>query len=162
MILKADQDIRGLQIAVQNTALMRVQHAVASVHEQLQPCLNTYVFQIAMRMNGKTRDQRHGEPRAAIRRSAAFKNRGHIGVIHQSHGLLLGPKSGENSLAVHALLQHFYCGRALHWRVLCAQIHKAISALAKLAKNFKSAKFRRHIRLFSWRAGAVACVLVLS
>ena len=33
MILKADQDIRGLQIAVQNTALMRVQHAVAGVHK---------------------------------------------------------------------------------------------------------------------------------
>ena len=105
-----------------------------------------------MRVDRQARDQRHGKPRATVRRSAAFKNRGHIWVVHESHGLLLGTKSGENGLTVHSLLEHFYGGRALYGRVLRAQIYKAISALAKLAKNFKCAKFCRNIRLFSERA----------
>ena len=115
-----------------------------------------------MRMNGKARNQRHGEPRSSVGRSATFKNRGHIRMIHERHGLLFSAKSGENSLAIHALLQHFYCGGSLHWRLLRAEINKPVSAFAKLAKNFKCAKFRGHIRLFSDRAAAVACGVTLS
>ena len=33
MIFKTDQDIRGLQVAVQNAALMRVNDAVTRVHK---------------------------------------------------------------------------------------------------------------------------------
>ena len=93
MIFKADQDIRGLQVAVQNAALMRMNNAVTRVHKQFHPGLNTCAFQIAMRMNGQPRNQRHGEPRSSVGRSATFKNRGHIRVIHERHGLLLGAKS---------------------------------------------------------------------
>jgi hypothetical protein len=60
-----DQQVTGLQVAVDYPFLMRVLHAVAERDEQFQPLVIRELRAIAVRGNRSPFDQFHGEVRSS-------------------------------------------------------------------------------------------------
>ena len=143
--LDAHQHVGGLQVAVDHALLMRVQHALGGAAEQTQAFAKAKPLQIGMRRDGHTCHQRHGEPGAAIFGKAALENRGHGRVIHQRQRLLLAAEARQHAATVHAALQQFHGGQALHRFALRTKQHNAEAALAQFADHLEGPQTRRQL-----------------
>ena len=98
------QDVRGLQVAVDDGLLVGVLHAVADLGEQLQPRRGAQPLAVAVAGDGFAFDVLHDEEGAAPGGRAGVEDPGDAGVVHHGQGLPLGVEAGDHPAGVHAQL----------------------------------------------------------
>jgi hypothetical protein len=91
-----DQDVRGLQVAVDDALLVGVLHSRADLHEQLQPLADVQLVGVAVLVERDAPDQLHHEEGGAVGGGAGVEQPGDVGVVHQRDRLPLGLEAGEN------------------------------------------------------------------
>ena len=101
-VVQGDQDVRGLEVAVDDPLLVRVLHRLADRDEQLQPLAGRQPPLVAVLGDRDALDQLHDEVGAARVGGAGVEDPGDVGVVHQGQGLPLGLEPGEHLAAVHA------------------------------------------------------------
>jgi hypothetical protein len=127
----ADQHVAGLEIAVDQSFLMRVQHAFAGLKKQRDACADIQFQLIAMRGDIQTAHVLHRKIRLSRRGGAGFIDHRHVGMVHQRQRLPLGLETRKHLLAVHAGLDQLQCDLALHRFALFGQVHRTHAALTE-------------------------------
>ena len=102
-----DQDVGGLQIAVDDPLLVGVLDRLADGHEQLQPGPHREPLLVAELGDRNALDQLHHKEGLAGRGGAAVVNAGDVGVIHQGQRLAFGVEAGQHRSRIHADLDQF-------------------------------------------------------
>ena len=100
-----DQDVRGLEVPVDDRLLVRVLDALADLDEELEPLLGVercWVSQCSVIGTPGTYSMtKYGRPSGVL---PAVEHLGDGGVVHQGQGLPLGLEAGHHLLGVHARL----------------------------------------------------------
>ena len=99
-----DQNVRWLQIAVDNRFLMRVLDSFADMHEQFQPIARIESVIVAVGRDGNAGDILHDEVRPSLRRGTRVEHLGDSWVVHQGQSLALGLEARHHLARVHARL----------------------------------------------------------
>jgi len=103
-VVEADENVRGLQVAVNDAFLMGVLHGLADLREERQPLGDGEAGVVAILRERHAADVFHHEKRSAFACHAAVIDLGDIRVIHHRQRLPLGFESREDLAAVHARL----------------------------------------------------------
>jgi hypothetical protein len=85
-----NQDVRRLQIAMDNGLLVRVLHALAHLHEQLQPLPRGELVPVAIFGDRESDDVLHYEPRGSVGEGVGVVQAGDGGVIELGQSTLFG------------------------------------------------------------------------
>ncbi len=104
-----DQDVAGLQVAVDDPLLVGVLHRLADGDEQLQPGPDRKPMAVAVLGDRHPAHQLHHEERLAGRGGAAVVDAGDVRVVHQGQRLPLGVEPGQHGTRVHADLDQLQC-----------------------------------------------------
>ena len=103
-VVALDQDVRRLQVAVDDPLLVRVLHRRADLAEQRQPVRQAEAVLVAVLGERDALDQLHDEERPAVVGRAGVEDPGDVGVVHQGQGLPLRLEPGQDGPRVHARL----------------------------------------------------------
>ena len=95
-VVRFDQDIGRLQVAVDDALLMGVLHRRANLHEQHQPFAHVELVLVAEFNQRDPLHQLHREKRHAVRGGAGIEQLGNVRVIHERNGLPFGLETGED------------------------------------------------------------------
>ncbi len=131
-----DQNIAGLQIAVNDQVLVRVLHGAADADEQPEPSLDREVVDVAIPVDRQAVDELHHEVRQAVVGRSAVDQAGDVRVIEVGENLAFVPETLLDEGGVEAgsddldrdLLVVLVIGPA-------AEIHGAHSAVADLSHH---------------------------
>ncbi len=134
-VMHHDQHIGRLDVAVNDSLLVRVLDGVAKVGEQLQALAGGELVLIAKLGDGHALDQLHHEVGAAGVGGARVKNLGDVGVIHERQRLPLGLEARQHLTAVHPRLEELQCHLAAHRLLLLGHEDHAKPALADLLQQ---------------------------
>ena len=91
-VVLSDQNVRRLDVAVDDPFLMGMLNRLANLHEQFQPIRNRHPPLVAVLREWNSADQLHDEIRASLFGGAAVKHLGDVRMVHQRQGLPLGFK----------------------------------------------------------------------
>ena len=140
-VLLHDQNVRRLEIAVDDAFLMRVLDGLANLDEQFEPLAEGKFLLIAKFRDGFSRRQLHDEKRASSARCPRIEDLRDARVIHQRQRLSFGFETRDDGLRVHAQLDDFDRHFAAHWRELFRPIHDATTAFANFANDAKAVEY---------------------
>jgi hypothetical protein len=99
-----DEDVRRLEVAVDDGLLVRVLHALADAGEQLEPVARGELAPVAVVGDGLALDILHHEVGAAAVGGAGVEDLRDAGMVHQRQRLALGVEARDDRARVHALL----------------------------------------------------------
>src|SRR5262249_53235551 len=91
-----------LQVAVDDSLLVRMLHGFTDIDEESQPLSDSNVVLIAEVGNGDATDEFHDEIRVAGGGGAAVKNVSDVGMIHECQRLPLGLEAGDDLARIHS------------------------------------------------------------
>ena len=131
-VVERDQDVRRLQVAVDDPLLVGVLHGPADEHEQLQPLPDRELLSVAVLGDGQATDQLHDEVGAARTGHPAVVDLGDVRVVHHRQGLPLGLEPGDDLLRVHPRLDDLQGHLAAHGLTLFGHVDDAHAPLADL------------------------------
>src|SRR5262249_38494978 len=129
-VVKRYQDVRGLDVAVDDSFLVGVLDRLANRDEQLQALARRQVVVVAVFRNGDAVDQLHGEVGPAGRRGAGIEYARDMLVIHQRQRLTLRLETGNDLGGVHPRLDDLEGDAAAHRLLLLGHVNKAKAAFA--------------------------------
>ena len=112
--------------------LVRMLHALADLHEQLQAVLGAQPVPVAMLGDRDTAHELHGEVGPALLGRPGVEDAGNVGMVHQGQGLALGLEAGDDLLGVHAALDQLERDLAPHRLALLGGPDLAHPAFAEL------------------------------
>jgi hypothetical protein len=103
-VVEGGQDVRRLEVAVDDPLLVGVLHRLAHGDEQFQPLPGCEPVPVAVAGDGHALDQLHDEVRAAFGGSAGVEDAGDVGVVHEGQRLALRLEPGDDLRRVHPRL----------------------------------------------------------
>ena len=103
-VVQRDEDVRGLDVAVDDPLLMRVLDGLADLDEQVEAILCGELVLVAVLGDRNPADQFHHEVRPAGLGRAGIEHLGDVRMVHQRQRLPLGLEAGDDLLGVHAQL----------------------------------------------------------
>ena len=130
-VLNHDEDVRRLEVAMNDALLMRMLHAVADLHEQLQSARVESWCRSQYSVIGTPGHVLHHEVRPAVVGGAGIEDRRDVRVIHQRQGLAFGVEARDHLARVHAELDELERDAAPDRRRLLGEIDDAHSAFAE-------------------------------
>ena len=133
-----DQDVRGLQIAVDDALLMSVMHRLADGDEKLQPVAEVELVLIAVAGDGAALDQLHDEVGHAFVGLPGIEDAGDVFMLHERQRLPFGGKATKDDGAIHAAFEDLDRHEALDGLHLLRTINDAESTLAQLVQKPKA------------------------
>ena len=136
------QDVRGLQVAVDDPLLVGVLHGPADQDEQLQPLGDRELLAVAVLGDRDAADQLHDEVGPARFGGPGVEDLGDVGVVHHRQGLALGLEAGDDLLGVHARLDDLQGHLAAHGLRLLGHVDDAHAPLADLLHQLVGADDR--------------------
>ena len=101
------QNVRRLQIAMDDSLLMRVLHGVANLNKQIQAFPRRKLRLIAIIGNANATDQFHHEEGTAGLRRTGIKDLGDVWVVHERQRLPLDFESADDRFGIHPELDDF-------------------------------------------------------
>ena len=101
------EDVRGLEVAVDDALLVGVIDGGADVAEQFEALAGVEIVLIAVVGDGDAVDQLHGEVGPPGGGGPGVEHVGDIRVVHHREGLALGLEAGQHLPRVHPGLDHF-------------------------------------------------------
>ncbi len=131
-VVQRYQDVRGLQVAVNDAFLMGVLHGLAYVEKQPQTVANDEVTFVAEFGDRRSADQLHDEIGSIARSFAGVQNPCDILMLHQGQRLPLGLESSDHTAGVHARFEHFQCDFAANGPLLLGHKNDAEPAFPDL------------------------------
>jgi hypothetical protein len=99
-----DENVRGLQVPVDDGFLVCVLDAFADLSEQLEPLGGGQLLSVAVLSNWYARYVFHDEVGSALGRTPTVEHLGDGGVVHERQRLALGVEAGHHLLGVHSRL----------------------------------------------------------
>jgi tetratricopeptide (TPR) repeat protein len=94
-VVDRDEDVRRLQIAVDDGFLVRVLHALTDEEEQVEPFAYREPMAVAVLRDRHALDVLHDEVGPACVGQPAVEHLGDVGVVHERQRFALGGKPGE-------------------------------------------------------------------
>ena len=94
-----DEDVRRLEVAVDDPLLVGVLDRLADRHEQLEPLARRELLLVAVLGDRHALDEFHDEVRPAVVGRAGVEDLGDVRVVHQGQRLPLGLEAGEHRRA---------------------------------------------------------------
>ena len=94
--MEGDQDIRRLEIAMDNALLMGVLDGLAYLDEQLEPLAGAEPLLVAVLGDRHTANQLHHKIRTSLLRGTAIEDLGDMRMLHQRQGLTLRLEAGDD------------------------------------------------------------------
>ena len=134
-VLRRDQHVGRLDVAMDDPLLVRVLDRVADRLEQLQPVADGSLPLVAVRRDGDAVDQLHHEVRQAGLGAARVQDGGDVPVVHQRQGLTFRLEALQDQLRVHARLDHLEGHMAPHGLGLLRHPDRSHAALAELLEQ---------------------------
>ncbi len=146
VVVVGDQDVRRLDVPVDDAFLMGVLDRLADLDEQLQPLAGGVSARVAVFGDRRPFDQFHDEVRPPGFGAAAVQHRGDALVVHQGQGLPLGLEAGDDLPGVHARLDDLQGDFAFDRLLLHGHVDHAHAAVADLVDQLVAADL--HAGLF--------------
>jgi len=117
-VLHRNQDVGGLQVAVNDGLVVGVLHPLAHPHEQLEALPRGQPVVVAVFRDRHARHVLHDEVRRPLRGGPGVEDPRDRGMVHQRQGLPFGLEARDHRLARHAGLDQLDGHRAVHRRSL--------------------------------------------
>ncbi len=111
-VMAFDQDVGGLQVAVDDPLLVGVLHGRADLAEEGEPFRELEPVLVAVVGERDPLDQLHDEKRTTVLGRAGIEDLGDVGMVHQRQRLAFGLEAGEDGFGIHASLDQFESDRA--------------------------------------------------
>jgi len=134
-VLFGDEDVRGLEVAVDDAFLMRVLDGLADLDEEREAGGQGKGVCIAVVGDARAGHVIHDEKRPAGGGGPAIEDAGDVGMVHPGKGFPLDRETGHHRAGVQAELEDFQRDLAVDGFVLLGQKHDAKTALADLAQE---------------------------
>ena len=138
-VVQRDQDVRRLDVAMDDPFLMRVLDRLADLDEQLEPLVRGEIVLVAVIGDLHAAHQFHDEVGPARFGRARVENFGDVRMIHQRQRLPLGFEPGDDLLGVHAQLDDLQRHPPPHRFLLLGHIDDAAAAFADLLEQLVTA-----------------------
>ncbi len=138
-IVQRDQDVRGLDVAVDDALLVRVLDGVADLDEQVKPFPGAEAVLVAVVGDADAPDQFHDEVGAARLGGAGVEHLGDVGMVHHGQSLPLGLEARDHRLGVHAQLDDLQRHAPAHRFGLLGDIDDAATAFADFLQQLVAA-----------------------
>ena len=106
-LLQFDQNVRGLDVAVNDALLMGVLDGLADGNEERETFGHGEPVGIAVAGDRQPIHEPHHEVWGAGRGGAGFENARDVGMIHHREGLSLAFETSDHQPGIHAGLDHF-------------------------------------------------------
>src|SRR5258707_9406512 len=159
--LFGDEDVAGLDVAVDNQVSVRILHRAADFGKQLEPARNGETVRVAIAVDALAIDVLHHKVGQAFFGCSAIQQRGDVRMYERGENLPLVPKAGDDEFRVHPALddldRYLLAVRLVH---PFGEVHRAHSAASKLADELvrtDSRTFKRRSSLGPvWRSGVVS------
>ncbi len=135
IVLRRDQDVGRLDVAMDDALLVCVLHTLANVDEQLQPIADCEPMLVAVLRDGNPLYVLHREVRAALRRRPRVVDARDVRMIHQSQGLSLRIETGQDFLGVHAPLDQLERDPPANGHLLLRLVDDAHAAFADFPQD---------------------------
>ena len=149
----AHQNVRRLQVAMDDGLLVRVLHSFADLDEEFHPLSRVQLVPVAVSSNGRARDVLHGEVGPSLGRGAGIENLGDRRMIHQRQCLPLRLETRHHFARIHACLDQLDGDPAAHRLLLLCEPNLAHAALANELKQIIGVDFAvRRPALRQWSA----------
>ena len=135
-IMVGHQNVRRLDVAVNDPLLVRVLDGLANLNEKVQALGGGKIFLVAIVRDFDAADQFHDKVGPAGVGRAGLEDFGNVGMIHERQRLPLRFESGDNAPRIHTELDDLEGDAAADGVFLLGHVHHATSALANLLKEF--------------------------
>ena len=140
--MHGDQNIRGLDVPVDDSFLMSVMDSFADVFEQFEPLFNIELTVITVPGDRHAFDMLHNKIWPTCASCAGVKYVGYIRMIQQGKCLAFGLETGDNLFGIHTRLDDFQSDPAFDRLFLLGQIYQTHAAFADQLQQFVPADFR--------------------
>ena len=130
--MRGDQDVGGLEVAVDDPLAVGVLDRLADREEQFQPVAGRELLLVAVVDDRDALDQLHDEVGPAAFRRAGVEDAGDVGVVHQRQRLPLRLEAGDDVARVHARLDDLQGHLAANGVLLLGDEDQAHPSLADL------------------------------
>ncbi len=130
-VLLRHQDVRGFEVAVDDSFLMGVLHRLAELDEELDALAMHQAEPVAVLVDAETPHQLHHEVRSAVVGDPGVQDLGDARMIHHREGLSLGFESRDHLAGVRARLHHLEGDATAHRLELLRGVHDAHAPLAE-------------------------------
>ncbi len=134
-VLEGDEDVGGLEIAMDDAFLMGVLNGHADLGKDGEAVGDGESVGGAEGGDGRASDVLHDEVRMAGGHHAAVVDAGDIGVLHEGEGLAFGLETREDAAGVHAGLDEFDGDVPMQGGLLFGEEDGAVAAFANELEN---------------------------
>ena len=139
VVIRRDQDVRGLQVAVNDAFLVRVLKRGADLDEEVQPFLDAQSRGVAILGDRHALDVFHHEIGPARFGQSAVQDLGDIGVVHQRQRLAFGLEASQDGARIHSGLDQLECDLAANGGRLLGRPDRPHAPLADLLEQLVAA-----------------------
>ncbi len=136
--LHVHQDIRGLEIPMNDALLVGMLNAFAYVHEQLQSLFNAQFLAIAVLRDGQAVDVLHREVGPTLVGGSCIVHLGDVGMVQQSQRLALCLETRDYLFGVHAGFDYLHRHAPANGVFLLSQIYDTHAPFIKNAQDLVS------------------------
>ena len=140
---ESDQDVGGLDVAVDDPLLVGVLDRLADADEQLQPLGGGELVPVAVVGDGDAVDQLHDEVGPAGVGGAGVEHLGDVRVVHQGQGLSLGLEAGDHLVGIHTGLDDLQGHSSPDGTLLLGHVDDAHAPFADLSQELVGADAAR-------------------
>ena len=142
-VVVGDEDVGGLQVAVDHAAAVRVLDGIADPHHELDARPHRERARPHEIRHRQTRHVRHREPRPAVGALAGVEHAGDARMIERCDRLLLRHEAGARGWRSQRIAQHLDGHQAAYRLLLPAEEHLTEAALAERMEQHVAARAAR-------------------
>ena len=141
-VVQRHEDVRGLDVAMDDPLLVRVLDGLANLDEQIEPIFGGEIVLVAVVSDADTAHQFHHEVGPAHIGRARIEHLGNVRMIHHRQRLTLRFEPGDDLLGVHAQLDDLERHATPYWLRLIGHIHHAAATFADPLQKFVATEGR--------------------
>jgi hypothetical protein len=151
LTIRAHENVRRLEVAVDHKVLVRVLHGLTDVDEQLEALLDGEVTGVAVRVDRLTLDELHREVRQPVSGQSSVDEMRDAWMLEQRQDAPFLDKASQYCLTRPDVPHELECHALLEFCALSfGEIHDAHAAGAELAEDAEWADALRSRRRCGW------------
>ena len=148
-VVQGDENVRRLEVAMDDPLLMRVLNGVADMDKKFQSLGRVEVVLVAVVGDPNAANQFHHKVRTAVLGGAGVEHFGNVWMVHDRQRLALRLEARDNLPGVHAQLDDLQGDSPADRLFLLGHIDNATTAFTKLLAQFVMTDARARL-FFGW------------